>query len=65
MTYHIFREIADSWVLLAMFVFFTAASLWVFRPGSGASHAEAAGTPFRHEDAPAADRATSPEEVQK
>ena len=53
MNYHIFREIADSWVLLAMFVFFVGAILWAWRPGSRATHKDAADVPFRHEDAPA------------
>jgi len=53
MNYHIFREIADSWVLLAMFVFFVGAILWAWRPGSRATHRDAADVPFRHEDAPA------------
>ena len=53
MNYHIFREIADSWVLLAMFVFFVGAILWAWRPGSRATHKDAADVPFRHENAPA------------
>ncbi|MBU2868159.1 MULTISPECIES: cbb3-type cytochrome oxidase subunit 3 [Pacificibacter] len=52
MNYHIFRELADSWVLLAMFVFFVSAVVWSFRPGSRKRHAEIANIPFRHEDAP-------------
>lgn len=54
-TYSIFREIADSWVLLAMFLFFFLTVLWVFRPGSREIHRDAANTPFRHEDKPAGD----------
>lgn len=53
MNYHILREIADSWVLLAMFVFFGAAIVWAFRPGSRATHKDTANIPFRHEDQPA------------
>lgn len=53
MDYHIFREIADSWVLLAMFLFFVAAIVWAFRPGSRAKHQDVANIPFRHEDKPA------------
>ena len=53
MNYHIFREIADSWVLLDMFVFFVGAIAWAWRPGSRATHKDAADVPFRHEDAPA------------
>lgn len=50
-TYSIFREIADSWVLLAMFVFFISTVLWVFRPGSREVHKDAANAPFRHDTA--------------
>ena len=55
MNYHIFREMADSWVLLAMFVFFVGAIVFAFRPGSRTVHNEAASVLFRHEDAPAPD----------
>jgi cytochrome c oxidase cbb3-type subunit 4 len=54
-TYSILREIADSWVLLAMFVFFIAAILFVFRPGSRATYRDTSDIPFRNEDAPAPD----------
>ncbi len=53
-TYSILRELADSWVLLAMFVFFGAAVFWAFRPGSRKVHEETAGIPFRNDDKPAA-----------
>lgn len=55
MNYHILREIADSWVLLALFLFFVGAWIWVFRPGSRGIHADAASVPFRNEDSPADD----------
>lgn len=51
-TYSIFREIADSWVLLAMFLFFVLTVLWVFRPGSRELHKDAAQAPFRNETPP-------------
>jgi cytochrome c oxidase cbb3-type subunit 4 len=51
-TYSIFREIADSWVLLAMFLFFLFTVLWVFRPGSRELHKDAAQAPFRNETPP-------------
>lgn len=51
--YSFLRELADSWILLAMFAFFAGAILWLWRPGGKALHAEAANLPFRHEDAPA------------
>lgn len=53
-TYSLLREFADSWTLLALFVFFLGAVFWAFRPGSSAAHKETAGIPFRHEDKPAA-----------
>ena len=54
-TYSIFRQIADSWVLLAMFVFFLGCVLWAFRPGSRNVHKETANIPFLYDDHPAAD----------
>ncbi|MGH1367722.1 MAG: cbb3-type cytochrome c oxidase subunit 3 [Maritimibacter sp.] len=57
-TYSIMREIADSWVLLAMFTFFVLTVLWVFRPGNRKVHAEIADIPFRHENQPAGDEDT-------
>ncbi|KAA9006077.1 cbb3-type cytochrome oxidase subunit 3 [Histidinibacterium aquaticum] len=56
MNYHILREIADSWVLLALFAFFIGAGLWAWRPGSRGLHADAAQVPFRHEDGPPCDK---------
>lgn len=53
MNYHILREIADSWVLLAMFAFFVGVVIWAFRPGSRATHRDTADIVFRHEDQPA------------
>ena len=55
MDYHIFREIADSWALLALFLFFVGAIVFVFRPGSRPVHQDAASVVFRNENAPAAD----------
>lgn len=52
-TYTLLREFADSWALLTLTVFYVGAIVWVFRPGSGAIHRDAADVPFRHEDAPA------------
>jgi len=31
-TYSFLREIADSWVLLAMFAYFIGAGIWAFLP---------------------------------
>lgn len=57
MTYNILREIADSWVLLALFAFFIGVVVWAFRPGSRAVHKDTANIPFRHEDKPAQEEA--------
>lgn len=53
MDYHILREIADSWVLLAMFVFFVGVIFWAIRPGSNSQHRDVANSIFRNEDKPA------------
>lgn len=54
MTYNILREIADSWVLLLMVIFFLGCIVWAFRPGSRKTHSDTADIPFRNEDKPAA-----------
>lgn len=51
--YTILREIADSWVLLLMFLFFIGAVIWAFRPTSTRVYSETADIPFRYEDKPA------------
>jgi len=51
--YTFLRQLADSWMLLALFAFFVGVVLWVFRPGSKAVHRDTADIPFRHEDKPA------------
>ena len=53
--YSLLREIADSWGLLALFLFFVGAIAFAWRPGSRPLHDDAAGVPFRHDDAPAPD----------
>ena len=53
-TYTLLRQFADSWMLLALFLFFLGMILWVLRPGSKAAHADTADIVFRHEDKPAA-----------
>ncbi len=60
-TYSLLREIADSWVLLAMFTFFMGVIIWAFRPGSRRVHEDTASIPFRNEDRP---RAPKNEELQ-
>lgn len=49
-TYSILRQFADSWGLLAMFLFFGGVVLWTFRPGSRAQHDDAANIPLRNGD---------------
>lgn len=54
-TYSFLREIADTWMLVVLFVFFIGVILYVFRPGSRKLHQDTANIPFRHEDKPAPD----------
>ncbi|MGB8622977.1 MAG: cbb3-type cytochrome c oxidase subunit 3 [Paracoccaceae bacterium] len=54
-TYSLLRHLADSWVLLALTLFFIGVVFWAFRPGSRRDHEESANIPFRHEDKPAGD----------
>lgn len=56
MDYHFLRELADSWILLAMCLFFLSAILWAFRPGSGKTYSDTANIPFRHDRIPADDK---------
>jgi cytochrome c oxidase cbb3-type subunit 4 len=51
-TYSILREFADSWVLLAMVLFFAGVIIFTLRPGSKAVHDDIAQIPFRNEDRP-------------
>lgn len=44
--YDMLRHFADSWGLLSMFVFFAAAMLFAFRPGSRRRYEEAARIPL-------------------
>ncbi len=48
-TYTLLRQIADSWVLLAMFAFFIGCILWVFRPGVRAQHVQASEMIFKED----------------
>ncbi len=48
-TYSFLRQLADSWVLLAMTVFYVGTILWAFRPGSRKTHDDIADIPFRNE----------------
>ncbi len=47
MDYQTLRTFADSWVLLAMVVFFISAVLWVMRPWAKDLHDDAASIPFK------------------
>lgn len=58
-TYTILREFADSWMLLAMTLFFIGVVVWVFRPGAAKAHAEIASIPLRDDDFPAPGRRDS------
>lgn len=55
--YSLMREFADSWALLALFVFFLGVILWAFRPGSRPVHDDIAKSIFRHDEKPAPDAA--------
>ena len=59
-TYSLLRGFADSWMLLAMTLFFLGVILWTFRPGSAAKHREIAEIPLRDDVAPGADAAELP-----
>ena len=52
-TYSIMRQFADSWMLLAMFLFFAGVVVWAFRPGSRKDHEECANLIFRNDKTPA------------
>ena len=51
-TYSFLRQLADSWVLLAMTVFYIGAIVWAFRPGSKSVHEDIANIPLRNEQKP-------------
>ncbi len=50
--YSFLRQLADSWALLALFLFFIGVVIWVWRPGSRQVHDEIANSIFRNEDKP-------------
>ncbi len=52
--YSFLRELADSWVLLALVLFFLGTIVFALRPGSRALHRDAAESIFRHEKGPTA-----------
>ncbi|MRX50872.1 CcoQ/FixQ family Cbb3-type cytochrome c oxidase assembly chaperone [Paracoccus sp. S-4012] len=53
--YSFLRTLADSWVLLILFLIFIGVVVWVFRPGSRRKHRDAAESIFRNENRPAPD----------
>jgi len=53
-TYTFLREMADSWVLLALFAFLIGVFIWVLRPGATKQYQDIANIPFRNVDSPAA-----------
>lgn len=50
-TYTFLRAFADSWMLLAMTLFFIGMVFWTFRPSARAAHDDSAQIPLRN-DAP-------------
>ena len=62
-TYSILRELADSWVMLAIFAFFIGTVIWAFRPGSTRVYKDTSQIPFRHEDKPATEPVSGPKET--
>jgi cytochrome c oxidase cbb3-type subunit 4 len=48
-TYSTLRHFADSWGLLAMFLFFVGVVLWAMRPGAKAVHDDIAQIPLRND----------------
>ncbi len=62
-TYSWLRELADSWVLLAMTAFYISAIVWAFRPGSRETDAQIAGIPLRNDIAADLDAAPMKEDA--
>lgn len=48
-TYSWMRQFADSWMLLAMTMFFLGVIVWAFRPGSSKTYKDTSQIPFRNE----------------
>jgi len=49
-TYSLLREIADSWILLAMFLFFIGVILWAYWPSQAGERLAASQIPFRYDE---------------
>ncbi len=54
-TYTALRHFADSWMLLALVLFFLGVIVWVYRPSRRVIHDEAANSIFRNERKPVRD----------
>ncbi len=48
-TYSLLRQIADSWVLLAMFCFFAGVGIWAFLPSQNGAREDARMIPLRND----------------
>ena len=48
-TYSLLRTFADSWMLLAMFLFFVGVVVWTFRPSARKTHRDLAHLPLRND----------------
>ncbi|WP_082899167.1 cbb3-type cytochrome c oxidase subunit 3 [Sulfitobacter sp. EhC04] len=57
-TYSLLREIADSWVLLAMFGFFLGAGIWAYLPSQSGARQDASMIPFRNDQVKAGCKGT-------
>lgn len=55
-TYTFLRELADSWFLVLMTVFFVGAILWALRPGAKPVQSDAAASIFRNDSKPAGEK---------
>ena len=53
-TYSLLRHFADSWMLLALTLFFLGVIFWAFRPGSRAAYRDTADIPLRNDTPPPA-----------
>ena len=54
-TYSLLRSFADSWMLLALTLFFVAVLVWVFRPSAKTTYRDAADVVFRNDSKPGDD----------
>lgn len=50
--YSFLRQFADSWVLLAMTLFYVGVIVWVFRPGTRKTYDDISQIPLRNETLP-------------